>query len=91
MREAIASLHGIANSLPPEINLDAIDRALEGDPNSARLLWYKTMQELRRGRTDRAAAPLRRLERLGPGWPQTRNARQIFELVLSGVALEDEP
>ena len=88
VREAHAALNGVANFLPPRIALDVIDRALESDPLNGALLWYKMAQELRWGNLDNAKAALEKLERLGPAWKETKDARTLYDAVSQMIAAE---
>lgn len=81
IREAEAVLRGITNALPPEMTLAAIDGALAHDPLSPNMLWHKTLQELRRGNLEGAQNAISLMEKSGPGWPQTENAKEIFKAV----------
>lgn len=75
VREAYGSLNGVANFLPPEVTLQAIDEVLKFDPHNVVLLWYRIIQELRRGNLKAADAIIPKLERLGAGMEQVQNAR----------------
>ena len=81
VREANAALYGVADSLPPAVILSVVDSALEHDPNSANLLWYKIFQELKRGNLKAALPALERMERVDRDFKQTKDARRLFEAV----------
>ena len=85
VREAHAALNGVANFLPPVVTLEVIDAALRADPLNGGLLWYKIAQELRHGGFDEALKALEKLERVGPKWPETDNARKLFDALKGAV------
>ena len=80
-RESVATMFHIADTLPPALVLEQIDRVLKGDPHSAHLLWYKAMQHLKSGDVEGALPVIEHLERVGKGWPQTKNARAVYVAV----------
>ena len=80
-RESVATMFHIANRLPPALVLEQINRVLTADPHSPHLLWYKAMQHLRAGNIESALPVIEHLERVGKGWPQTKNARAVYVAV----------
>ena len=84
-RESVATMFHVADTLPPSLVLEQIDRVLRGDPHSPHLLWYKAMQQLRAGDIMGALPTIEHLERVGKGWPQTKNARAVYLAVAKHV------
>ena len=81
----ISTVFAIADFLPPQVVIHYLRRAASIDPNSPAVNWYLAMQHLRMGDYRRALPYLKRLERHGPKWRQTINARQVFEAVKTKV------
>ena len=80
-----ATLFGVADFLPPPVVLYYLERSLAIDPNSPQTLWFMIMQHLRTGDLTKALPYLEHLERIGPGWPQTENARRVYLAVGQAV------
>lgn len=91
IRESAASTFFIADRLPPALILAQLDHALKADPHSPRLLWYTAMQQIRMANLTDAAQTIKRLEKVGRGWKQTKNARAVYEAVKAKLdALREE-
>jgi hypothetical protein len=78
VREASASVHMTASTLPPAVNKAAVERALWADPYSGTLLWYLVVANLRTANLKEAKAALDRLEAVAEGWPQLDNAKKLY-------------
>ena len=80
-REFNAIVHNAANTLPPRVILEAINRALKSDPYSANLNVFKVNNELRFGELEAALPPLELLEKTYPEWEQTKSTRKLYNVV----------
>lgn len=69
-REIFAVASASQAGIHPDIAMEALEWALEADPVSPNLLYHATLQELRRGQLDAAAARLQKLRVLLPGWKE---------------------
>lgn len=85
IREREATIYGIANAFPPDVILAVIDRILLDDPNNGLLYWYGAIQSLRGQDMARARVYLDRLKQIGPDWPETQNAEDVYAAVAAMV------
>jgi len=80
-REFSAVIFTSADSFPPEVILEHVDSALKQDPLAANLNHFKVINELRRGNLKGSLPAVELLEKYYAGWPETDNARKLYEAV----------
>lgn len=85
IREREATIHAAVNVVAPEIVLAALDAALADDPHNPLLFWYGCIQALRLRNLALANGYLERLREIGPDWPETRNAEDVWKAVAEMV------
>jgi len=82
-RESVAiSMTGI-NSIPADIAVDYIRDGLRGDPASPLYLWLGVLMGSKSLNRPFAERCLYELGRRYPNWPQTKNAREIYDFIVS--------